>query len=267
MRALALFGTLAVTACTYEKGGAPELHYRLSDPLAPEGNTVSAPAPQGNTVTVCSAHGCQHKTPFTFTDADLRQIALILEREHSQDSPQAERKAIGQAIAWVERRVGRATGTHRDRPGLGFLGSGDKSQLDCVDEATNTTSYLLVMQRTGLLRHHKVARPYAKGNLIMGKWLHWSAMIVERATGRKYAVDSFFYANGKPPVIMAASRWYIHERAPSASTQAPTAYASVPSPKSPALDRSGMNELVDLVLTPPTAPRPTALGYSGMRSR
>ena len=110
-----------------------------------------------------------------------------------------------------------------------------------------------------MLRHHKVARPYAKGNMIMGKWLHYSAMIKEHATGRKYAVDSFFYANGKPPVIMDASRWYIDEGAPSA--QAPTAFASAPSPKSPAMDRSGMNQLVDLVLAPASAPRPAALGY------
>lgn len=261
VRAVVIAGTMAVCACTYEKDGPPELHYRLSDPLAPEGNTVSAPAPNGNTVTVCSAHGCQHQAPFTFTDNDLRHIALILEQERSQGSPQAERKAIGQAIAWIERRVGRATGTHRDRAGLGFLGSGDPSQQDCVDEATNTTSYLLVMQRAGLLRHHKVARPYAKGNMIMGKWLHYSAMIAERATGRKYAVDSFFYANGKPPIIMAASRWYIDDGAPAASAQAPTADASTPATKPHPMDRSGLAQLVDLVLAPSPTPRPAAVGY------
>lgn len=262
VRALVLAGTMAITACTYEKSGPPELHYRLSDPLAPEGNTVSAPAPIGNTVTVCSAHGCQHHTPFTFTDADLKRIALILERERSQDSPEAERKAIGQAIAWIERRVGRATGTDRDRAGLGILGSNDRSQQDCVDEATNTTSYLLVMERAGLLHHHKVARPYAKGNLIMGKWLHWSAMIAERATGRKFAVDSFFYANGKPPIIMAADRWYIDEGLPATPAATSTAYARAPSPTSRGMDRRGLNQLVDRALKPPSTPSRAALGYT-----
>ena len=38
-----------------------------------------------------------------------------------------------------------------------FTASGDPEQLDCVDVATNTTSYLLVMKQNGLIKHHTVA--------------------------------------------------------------------------------------------------------------
>ena len=37
-------------------------------------------------------------------------------------------------------------GTASDRPSMDFRGSGDRGRQDCVDEATNTTSYLLVLR-------------------------------------------------------------------------------------------------------------------------
>ena len=46
---------------------------------------------------------------------------------------------------------------------MDFRGSGDTTQLDCVDEATNTTSYILVLDRHGLIRHHRVERPLRQG--------------------------------------------------------------------------------------------------------
>ncbi len=255
--ALLALSALTISACTYEQEGPPQLHFQFFE----------TGAPKGNTVTVCSAYGCQHQTLFTFTDGDIQQLASIMEREGSDASPAAERKAIGQAIAWIERRVGPATGTDRDRPGLDFFGSGDKRQQDCVDEATNTTSYLLVMERNGMLTHHKVSRPIAKGNMILGRWPHWGAMIEERATGKRFAVDSFFYENGKPPVIMASSRWYIDKGDPATPARAPTSYAGTPDPHAKEMDRRGLARLLDTVIPPSSGPRPAAFGYSGEATR
>jgi hypothetical protein len=52
---------------------------------------------------------------------------------------------------------------------MDFLGSGDTSQQDCVDEATNTTSYLLVLERNGLIQRHLVERPFAKDDGPIGR--------------------------------------------------------------------------------------------------
>ena len=64
-----------------------------------------------------------------------------------------------------------------------FAASGDPSQQDCVDEATNTTSYLLVLQANGLLKHHTVSGTMSKENLAGGVatlnpvkyWPYWTA--------------------------------------------------------------------------------------------
>ena len=57
---------------------------------------------------------------------------------------------------------------------------------DCVDEAT-TTSYLLVLERHGLL-HHAVERPFAKDSLT--HWTHWAAVIRETDNGERFAIHS-----------------------------------------------------------------------------
>jgi hypothetical protein len=121
------------------------------------------------------------------------------------DSPREERRAIANVIGWMERPVAPAVGTARDRPSMDFRGSGDRSQQDCVDEATNTTSYLLVLARHGLIRHHAVERPFAKDNF--GKWTHWAALIREKESGELFAVD-WRVSNGENPTVQsAAARW------------------------------------------------------------
>jgi hypothetical protein len=260
---------LGLGACTYEQEGPPDLHFKL----------FKTGAPADDTVTVCSGYGCTHQASFTFTAEDIRQLAVIMDAARAEDTPEAERKALGTAIAWIERRVGPATGTANDRPGLDFLGAGMKSQQDCVDEATNTTSYMLVMERYALLRHHKVVRPMAKGNMILGRWPHWGAMIEEHASGTKFAVDSFFHANGELPVIMAASKWYMEEDNPTVIALPPpdpdenrvarassgkrpaTVSAEAPLPEGP-VDRGGLNRMMDRLFAGRPASRPSAFGYA-----
>lgn len=193
---------IALGGCTYDREGPPRLHYQSF-------HTVP---PRGNTVTVCHAYGCQKQTKFRFTKADIATISDIIRRTKKADTPHEERRGVAYAIAWMERRVADAIGTH-DRPGMEFNGSGDPTQQDCVDEATNTTSYLLVLQHNGLLKHHRVGIPFSKGNILMGVryWPHWTAVLHEIKTGQRYAVDSWIYENGENPAVVKAEEWYIQD--------------------------------------------------------
>jgi hypothetical protein len=179
--------------CVYEQEGPPELHFEQ----------FAAKAPEVDTVTFCHAYGCKSQTRFTFSRADVAEIATVMSRVRRDDSPAEERRALAYAVAWMERRVAPTVGTATDRPSMDFLGSGDDSQQDCVDEATNTTSYLLVLQRHGLIHDHSVERPFAKDSL--SHWTHWAAVIKEKESGERFAVDSSSGANGNPTVQAAAS--------------------------------------------------------------
>ncbi|HXE69029.1 MAG TPA: hypothetical protein VN523_06695, partial [Hyphomicrobiaceae bacterium] len=163
------------------------------------------------TVYVCHAYGCRMQTAFRFTDTDIGQIKTLMIKTRKADTPYEERRAVAYAIGWMEKRTGDVIGTSADRPGMDFSASGDPTQQDCVDEATNTTSYLLILERNGLLKHHTVGTPFSKENLLRGVagWPHWTAVLKENANGQKWAVDSWIYANGENPAIVEAERWYI----------------------------------------------------------
>jgi hypothetical protein len=197
LSAFVVLSLTALSACVYEQEGPPEAHFE----------TFAAKPPKGDTVTVCHAYGCKAQTEFTFSPSDIAEISALMARVRRDDSPAEERRALAYAIGWMERRVAPTVGTADDRPSMDFLGSGDVSQQDCVDEATNTTSYLLVLARHGLVQQHWVERPFAKDSVT--NWTHWAAIIKERRSGISYAVDSSSGANGENPTVQAAASFYV----------------------------------------------------------
>lgn len=116
-----------------------------------------------------------------------------------------ERLAIARSIALFEDIVGRHTGTYRDM-GRNLRGFGQPGQLDCIDESTNTTTYLRLLERGGLLRHHRVLDRSTRFGLFVGM-PHTTAVIEETGTGERYAIDSWFADNGQPPYIARLELW------------------------------------------------------------
>lgn len=196
---------LVLGACTHTRSGPTLGHF----------DDFGVARPEGNEVHVCSAYGCKKQTRFRFTDADIAEIGKVMKKAAKDNSAVEERRAVAYAIGWMETRVGKQIGTDKDRAGMDFAASGDPTQQDCVDEATNTTSYLLVLQHNGLLKHHTVGTPFAKDQLWRGVagWTHWTAVLKENEGGKTYAVDSWIYANGENPAIVATDKWYIEDLA------------------------------------------------------
>jgi hypothetical protein len=196
--------SLIAGGCTHEGFGTADKHFA----------TFSVPPPTNSTVHVCHAYGCRVRTKFTFTEQDFVDLSAIMKKWRTKaDTAEDERRGAAYAIGWIETRVGNEIGTKDDRAGMDFAGSGDPTQQDCVDEATNTTSYMTVMQSKGLLPHHTVGVPFAKDNYLKGisGWTHWTAILTENANHQRWAVDSWIYANGENPAIIEAEKWYIDD--------------------------------------------------------
>ena len=159
-----------VAGCAYHSLGPIDDHYAQ----------FKARMPERDSVFVCSAYGCRTQTQFRFTSADIATLQLMMS-EKKTATPADERKAVAATLAWMERRVGDVVGTSADRPGDDLAGNGDPTQMDCVDIATNLTSYLLILERHQLLRHHRVGSVFAKEDLRRGisGWLHFAAILVE----------------------------------------------------------------------------------------
>jgi hypothetical protein len=204
-----VFAAVGLAGCTYDRGeGPPGIHF-AEFRVAP---------PDGNTVEVCHAYTCQMKDTFYFRSKDIQDIAAEMRKVKKGDTPFQERRAIAYAIAMIEKKVGAKLGI-KDRAGMEFGGTGDPTQQDCVDEATNTTSYLLILQSHGLLKYHTVGIPMTKGDLLKATlqgdpvkyWPHWTAVIQETKTGQRFAVDSWIYANGENPAVVEVEKWYIKD--------------------------------------------------------
>jgi hypothetical protein len=203
--ALIAGAALYLAACTHEGFGSVDNHYV----------SFKVEQPKGNTVKVCHAYGCQKTTRYTFSAGDMAEISKLMAKTKKADTPVEERRAVAWAIGWMETRVGQAIGTSNDRPGMDFAASGDPGQQDCVDEATNTTSYLTVLANNNLLKHHTVDVPFSKENFLRGVsgWTHWTAVLRENVGGQKWAVDSWIYANGENPAVVETEKWYLEDLA------------------------------------------------------
>jgi len=119
-----------------------------------------------------------------------------------ETSPAGERERIRQAIALLEREVGMIIGTLSDMA-RNIKGAG--YQLDCISESKNTTTYLQLLFNDGLLKWHEINERQVRYPLIFDT--HWTAVILDRNSGQRYAVDSWFLDNGEPPYIQPLEDW------------------------------------------------------------
>ena len=166
---------------------------------------VTDPVP--NEFTVCHGNGCSHLSHLSLTPnqwLELRSVFHPLARDAVE-----ERGRLRRAIALMERIVGVATRTSSDKGGTFNNGDG---QMDCIDESINTTLYLTMFQKFGLLREHQVEDRATRGWFI-GGWPHTTAVISEitllqeRGPRKFWAVDSWFLENGEPPFILSLEKW------------------------------------------------------------
>jgi len=159
--------------------------------------------PDPSNFSVCHEHGCATVDQIALGDYEWRSIRRIFAR--TSTSPAQERDRIAHAIANFETVVGKRTGTWNDKGG-DLKGLGQDGQMDCIDESTNTTTYLRIMQSAGLLRWHVVEDRATRGWFLFG-WPHTTAVIRDTRSDQLYAVDSWFEDNGKPPHIVPLKQW------------------------------------------------------------
>lgn len=199
---LAMIVCGGLSGCAYSGAGPIEVHYQK----------YKARMPEGDRVFVCSSYGCRTQSPFRFEPGDIAEVKKIMAAGAA--SPKAEREATKKALAWMGHRADTAVGTAGDRPGDDMAGNGDPGQMDCVDVATNLSSYMLVMERQKMFKHHTVGSMYVKEDIRRGwsGWTHYAGILVENQSKQKFAVDGWLLASGKPPEIVEVERWYIDDK-------------------------------------------------------
>ena len=167
----------------------------------PRDEVITDPTPER--FSVCYDFGCASIAQLSLAPREWAQIRARFEPPAADAA--AERERVREAIALFERITGERIGTKRDKAGTFFSGESE-FQMDCVDESTNTNSYLAMLERHGLLRWHRVGETVTRGWFLFG-WPHQAVTLVERAGGAEWVVDSWFLDNGHPPFILPLKLW------------------------------------------------------------
>jgi len=152
---------------------------------------------------MCHAHGCKTVEQLSLSEKQWQQITQYF--QPAALSAAQEREQIAEAIAEFEKIIGKKTNTSQDKAGL-FAHMGSAGQLDCIDESTNSTTYLLILEQAGLLKWHEPMNHVTRGFFIFG-WPHSSAAMREKQSKKEYVVDSWFEDNGQAPHIIPLSQW------------------------------------------------------------
>lgn len=151
---------------------------------------------------VCYDYECGITQDVQLNDREWLHVKSLF--SPAAQTPAQERKQIQLAIAQMEKNSGEITGTSADLAG-NAEGAGSPKQMDCIDESTNSTTYLALFQQRGWLRWHTVQPRRMRSPWLIN--IHWTAVIRDTSTLQEYAVDSWFHANGIPPEIIPIEIW------------------------------------------------------------
>lgn len=159
---------------------------------------------------ICKGYGCRYYRRTGLSAEEWQQVRDVF--AVPAKSPAAERQMIKKSIALFELFVGPKTGTAHDEAGAQIIKLDTKGQMDCIDEAYNTSTYLHLLRKEGLIRLHRLGVPLRRG-YYLDRWPHNTATIFElgpddiiKGPGH-YVVDSWFHENGREPEIIPASLW------------------------------------------------------------
>ena len=175
----------------------------LSDAAFSDINRIFRQQPTLSHLEVCQGGGCIEVSQTSITEAEWLEVSKIF--SSPTVNAEDERKKVALSIGILEEIVGKKVGTSGDLAGTFDSGSLD-GQLDCNDEAINTTTYMRLLKQGGFLKFHEIEDTRTRNFFFTG-WPHTTAVIHEIRTGSRYAVDSWFYDNGHPATIVPFEQW------------------------------------------------------------
>jgi hypothetical protein len=171
-------------------------------------------------VRICFNYSCKDEARVIYDEAELGIVREVLAR--SEDAAQ-ERSALSFVLGRLYAWVGRRTPIHNDKGGNLPDGEAD-GRMDCIDHSTTTTRLLRMLEARGWLRFHRVLDPVRRSRFIL--YQHFSAAVEqidpaassappagdmikvgEHGRAARFAVDSWFFDNGTPAVVIPLEDW------------------------------------------------------------
>lgn len=184
-------------------GSLPRGDFRIESGVRQWYGERGAALPIGNRLPYCHGFGCEFKTAIAMGPEELATAAGIFARNGG--SPEAERHAIDLADQWWEKLAAPQLGGPPDKRGSELGDAHKLGQTDCLDEATNTTTLMVWLERNGLLKYHHVQRPESRGAFL---YAHATAVMTDKTTGIDWIADSWMRDSGDPIDVMPLETWF-----------------------------------------------------------
>ena len=81
-----------------------------------------------------------------------------------------------------------------------------EGRTDCIDNSSNTTTYLHILRDIGELPGWTISSPDVRNRLLTT--VHWTAVMVDNESNLAWSVDSWFRPNGHLPMLMPLQDWF-----------------------------------------------------------
>jgi hypothetical protein len=192
-----LVAALALCACAQNE------HHLTTHYL----DRFASPEPTLAQFNVCHGFGCAEVAQVSLDRSEWGRVTAAFKPRAR--SAATEREQIARGVALMQQLVAPKAGiaehqwTHKNL--LVLPNWSDTTQLDCVDAAVNTWTFMKLMERDGLLRFHRVAELANAGGLA-DPFMRNTAVLQETG-GDYYAVDASLVDNGVPPPVMPLATW------------------------------------------------------------
>lgn len=188
-KALLFLGTLFLLACAHSPAQTYVRH--------------SVKNLSVDNIPLCSGYSCKTRHDIGLSATEWEAVKSLF--QSGITSPEIERERVSLAIGLLEAYVSPEQGTVNDRPETPFF-IPTNGQLDCIDEAHNTTVFLHLLDQEGLIKWHTVDIPAQRGFFI-GGWPHSTAVLTVNETSQSWAIDSWFYVQGTKAEVILLDTW------------------------------------------------------------
>lgn len=81
-----------------------------------------------------------------------------------------------------------------------------EGRTDCVDNTSNTTTFLRILNDLSMLDGWIVSTPRVRDRFNLWQ-VHWTAVIIDERSGDHWSVDSWFRPHGHLPYLMPLADW------------------------------------------------------------
>lgn len=165
---------------------------------------------EGARISICYNWSCAKIAPLDVAAAELETVLVHMGRCAGNDIHgrlQRLRVGVWQMEVLAERHLPVLANDLAINDGDAEL----EGRTDCVDNASNTATFLSLLLDLGALPGWSMGLPQVRDRF--SKDVHWTATVVDESSGERWAVDSWLRPNGNLPFVSPVRDW-IAGRAP-----------------------------------------------------